>query len=96
MHEIHATELDPVPEWSKINTFIKGIKCTQLQYDCSDIEDDAIYQHFTVLYNKMNENYRMLIDQKIIKPVSISRSKINHMNCRNYCNNGGQGGHGRG
>ena len=58
---------------------MKGIKCTQLQDDYLGIKDDAIYQNFIALYNKMNENHRMIVEQKIIKPVRIFKRKINHM-----------------
>ena len=43
-------------------------------------------------YNKMNENFRMLIDQKIIKLVRIFKMKINQMDHVNDGNNDGQGG----
>jgi len=76
-HEIHAAALDQVPEWRKINGFMKGIKCTQLQDDFRNIKDDPRYQSFTSFYNKMNENYRMLVEQKIIKPISVFKRKIN-------------------
>ena len=68
---------------------MKVIKCTQLQDEYRGIKDDASYHNFTAFYNKMNENYRMLIAQKIIKPVSIFKRKINHMDRGNDGNNGG-------
>ena len=74
---------------------MKVIKCTQLQDEYRGIKDDASYHNFTAFYNKMNENYRMLIAQKIIKPVSIFKSKINHMDSVNDGNNFGPGGCGR-
>ena len=95
-HEIHAAALDPVPEWIKTNYFIKVIKCTQLQYDYRGIKDDSRYHNFTAFYNKTNENYRMLIEQKIVKPVRIFKRKINHMDHGNNGNNGGRGGLSRG
>ena len=95
-HEIYAKALDPVPELRKRNAFMKEIKYTQLQDDYRVIKDDAKYQNSTAFYNKMNENYRIIIEQKIIKPVSIFKRKINHMNCVNGGGSGDQGGHGRG
>ena len=55
-HEIHAAELDPVPESRKINAFIKVTKSTQLQDDYRVINNDARYHDLTAFYNKMNEN----------------------------------------
>ena len=75
---------------------MKGIKCTQLKYDYHGIKDDARYQNLTAFYNKMNENYRMLIEQKIINPVRIFKRKISHMYRGKDGNNGGWGVCGRG
>ena len=75
---------------------MKGIKCIQLQDDYSGIKDDDRYHNFTAFDNKSNENYRMLIDQKVIEPVSIFKRKINHTDHGNNGNNGGRGVHDRG
>jgi hypothetical protein len=94
-HEIFTAADAPVPEWKKINDFMAGIRCSKLQDDYRGIKDDPRYQNFTSFYNKMNENYRTLIDQKIIKPVSIYKRKIGSMT--NEDNKGrGRGRHGRG
>ena len=74
---------------------MKRIKCTQLQYDYRGIKSDDRYQMFTEFYNRMNTNYRMLVEQKTINSVRIFKNKTNHMDRRNDRNNGGQGGHGR-
>ena len=41
LHEIHAAELDPVPEWRKWNAFVKVIMSIQLQDEYRGIKDDA-------------------------------------------------------
>ena len=91
-HEIYAKALDPVPELRKRNAFMKGIKYTQLQDDYRVIKDDAKYQNSTAFYNKMNENYRIIIELKIINPVSIFKNKTNHMDRGNDGNIGDRGG----
>ena len=58
---------------------MKGIYCTQLQDDYRGIKDGAIHQNFIALYNKMNENNRMIVEQKFVKLVRIFKRKINHM-----------------
>ena len=99
-HEIFTAASAPVPEWKKINDFMAGIRCTKLQDDYRNIKDDPRYQNFTSFYNKMHENYRTLIDQKIIKPVSIYKRKISsleHDDNRSGRGRGrGRGGRGRG
>ena len=75
---------------------MKGIKCKELQDEYHGINDDAMYQNFTAFPPKKNESYRMLIDKKIIKPVSVFKSRIKHMHCVKNINNGVQGGRGRG
>ena len=72
------------------------MKCTQLQDDYFGIKDDARYHNFTAFCNKMNENHSIIIEQKTRKPMSIFKSKTNHMDLRNNGDNGGQGGRGRG
>ena len=78
-HELHAAANEPVPEWRKIDQFMKNIKCSHLQNDYRNLKDGAMYQNFTVMYNKLNENYRTMIQQGIIKPISIFKRKINSM-----------------
>ena len=46
---------------------MKVIKRTLLQYEYCGIKNDARYQKFTAFYKKMNENYSMPLEQKIIK-----------------------------
>ena len=56
-----------------------GIRCNKLQDDYRGMKDDPCYNTFTSFYNKIAENYRTLVAQKIIKPVSIYKRKINSM-----------------
>ena len=78
-HEIFAAAGDPVAEWRKITQFMGGIRCNKLQDDYRGMKDDPRYNTFTSFYNKIAENYRTLVAQKIIKPVSIYKRKINSM-----------------
>ena len=78
-HELHAEANAHVPDWKKIDQFMKGIRCTSLQNDFRNIKDDPQYSTFTTMYNKINENYRTLISQGIIKPVSINKSRISQI-----------------
>ena len=94
-HELHAAANAPVPEWRKIDQFMKNIKCSHLQNDYRNLKDGAMYQNFTAMYNKLNENYRTMIQQGIIKPISIFKRKINSMDS-NGTNNDHRGGRGRG
>ena len=55
---------------------MKGVQCTSLQNDFQGLKDDPRYKTFTVTYNKINENYRTLIDQGILKPVSVFKHRI--------------------
>ena len=66
-----------------------------LQDDYLGIKDDARYRSFTALYNKMNKNHSILIEEKIINLVSIFKIQINHMNHSNGGNNCGQVGRSR-
>ena len=75
-HELHAEAEAPVPEWRKIDLFMKGVRCTALQNDFRGLKDDPLYKTFTAMYNKINENYRTLIDQGILKPVSVFKRRI--------------------
>ena len=76
-HEIFTASGAPVPEWKKINDFMTGVRCSKLQDDYRGLKDDPKYQTFSSFYNKIAENYRTLVAQKIIKPVSIYKRKIN-------------------
>ena len=78
-HKLHLDAGATVPEWKKIDQFMKGIRCSHLQNDYRQIKDDPRYNTFTSLYNKINENYRCLVDQKILKPVSIYKRKISQI-----------------
>ena len=75
---------------------MKVIKCTQLHDDYCGVKDDSKYRNSTAFYNKTNENYSILAEQKIINPVIIFKSKISHMDCVNDDNNGGREDRGRG
>ena len=93
-HEIFAAAGDPVAEWRKITQFMGGIRCNKLQDDYRGMKDDPRYNTFTSFYNKIAENYRTLVAQKIIKPVSIYKRKINSMTGDHQ--DGGNRGRGRG
>ena len=95
-HEIFAAADAPVPEWKKIEDFMKEIRCSHLQNDYRVIKDVPEFSTFTAFYNKMNENYRMLIDQKIIRPVSILKRKISQMDSDRFAGRSGGRGRGRG
>ena len=76
-HELHAAAQAPVPEWRKIDQFMKNIKCSNLQNDYRNLKDSSLYQSFTAMYNKLNENYRTMIHKGILKPGSVFKRKIN-------------------
>ena len=86
--------MSPVPEWQEIDLFMKNIKCSYLQNDYRSIKDQ--YQNFTAFYNKMNKNYRTLIQQGLIKPVSIFKRKISQVDTSDNSGRGRSGGRGRG
>ena len=46
-HELHAAAQAPVPEWRKIDQFMKNIKCSNLQNDYRNLKDSSLYQSFT-------------------------------------------------
>lgn len=93
-HELMASAGAPVPEWKKISDFMSGIRCSQLLNDYRQIKDLPTYTNsFAAFYNKINENYRMLIEQKIIKPISLNRRRISQVTSNR---GGGHGGRGRG
>ena len=73
---------------------MKNIKCSYLQNDYRSIKDQ--YQNFTAFYNKMNKNYRTLIQQGLIKPVSIFKRKISQVDTSDNSGRGRSGGRGRG
>lgn len=97
-HEIFAAAGDPVAEWRKINQFMDGIKCRKLQdEDYRGMKDDPRYATFSGFYNTIAENYRTLLAQKIIKPVSIYKRKISSLTNEEGGRGRGQGrGRGRG
>ena len=59
--ELHAAAQAPVPEWRNIDQFMKNIKCSNLQNNYRNLKDIPLYQSFTAMYNKLNENYRTMI-----------------------------------
>ena len=89
-HEIFSAAGEPVAEWRKISQFMGGIRCSKLQDDYRGLKDDARYNTFSAFYNKIAENYRTLVAQKIIKPVSIYKRKISSLT------NDDSGGRGKG
>ena len=76
-HQLHAAAQAPIPEWRKIDQFMKNIKCSNLQNYYRNLKDSPLYQSFTCMYNTLNENYRTMIQQGILKPVSVFKRKIN-------------------
>ena len=61
----------------------------------------CLYATSTAFYNKINENYRTLIDQNIIRPASILKRKISQLDTNGtgrlgYRNSGRGRGRGRG
>lgn len=112
-HEMMSAAQAPTPEWRKISDFMKNVQCASLQNDYRNIKDTPPYnQNFAAFYNKMNENYRMLIQQGIICPASLNRRRnisqidVNHNRGGRGCGRGnrgnynsnfqGRGGRGRG
>ena len=91
-----------VPEWRKIKLFMKGVRCTELQNDYHTLCNNPRYSTFTSMHNKLNENYRTLIDQEILKPVGVYKRKVSQMNLdsnkrdRGLHKLGGRGNRGRG
>ena len=75
-HELHTEAGAPVLEWRKIDLFVTGIRCTSLQNDFWGLKDNPQYNTFTAMYNEINENYRTLIAQGILEPVSIYKRGI--------------------
>ena len=95
-HSIFAEAGAPLAEWKKIEDFMKGIKCTHLQNDYRQIKDLPQYSTFTTFYNKINEIYRTLIDQKIIRPASVMKRKISQVETTHEDNQVYRGGGRRG
>ena len=103
-HELHKEANAPIAEWRKIEDFMKGVRCRELQNDFRGFKDDPHYNTFTTMYNKLNENYRHLVDQGILKPVSLFKRKISQIDIDVNTTDGGrrfggrfkQGGRGRG
>ena len=60
------------------------------------MKDMPQYQNFTAFYNKINENYRTLIQQGLLKPVSIYKRKISQVGTSEGGRGRGRGGRGRG
>ena len=96
-HEMMAAALTPTAEWKKIADFMKNIQCSHLQNDYCTIKDIPAYSaSFTAFYNKLNENYRMLIQQEIIKPTSVGRKRsINQLSSTSQNGGRGRGGYDR-
>ena len=100
-HALFAEAGAPMAEWGEIEDFMKGVKCSHLQNDHRQIKDLPQYATFTAFYNKINENYRTLIDQNIIRPASILKRKISQLDTNGagrlgYRNSGRGRGRGRG
>lgn len=95
-HSMFLQAQAPVAEWKKIEDFMKGVRCTALQNDYRQIKDLPQYATFTAFYNKINENYRTLVDQKILKPASILKRKISQVDTNSEQRNTYRGGRGTG
>ena len=78
-HELYHSAEAALPEWRKIDLFMKGVRCNDLQNDYRTLKDDPRYDTFTTFYNKLNENYRTMCSQGILKPVSVYKRKLSQM-----------------
>lgn len=97
-HALMSAANAPTAEWKKISDFMKNVQCPSLQNDYRNIKDTPPYNvNFTAFYNKLNENYRMLIQQGIIKPATVNRRRnISQVDSnRGGRGRGGRGGRGR-
>ena len=95
-HEMFAAANAPVAEWKKIEDFMKGIKCSTLHNDYRMLKDRPEYvESFTAFYNKLNENYRMLCQQGIIRPANPNKRRISDLGT-DYTSQGRGRGRGRG
>ena len=95
-HEMFAAANAPVAEWKKIEDFMKGIRCSALHNDYRMIKDRPEYvESFTAFYNKLNENFRMLCQQGIVKPANPNKRRISELGT-DYSSRGHGRGRGRG
>ena len=68
---------DPVSEWQKIEKFMDGVHCDQLQ--AVFINNNYDGWTFACFYSDINEKYRHLVTNKQIRPASIYKRKISQM-----------------
>lgn len=97
-HEMMSAAGAPTAEWKKISDFMNNIQCTPLQHDYRNIKDTPPYNSdFTAFYNKLNENYRMMVQQGIVKPATLNRRRnVSQVDTtRGGRGRGGRGGRGR-
>lgn len=66
-----------VVDWQKIEKFMEGMKCSQLQNVFITNKYDSFT--FAQFYSDINEKYRRLVANNQIKPVSIYIRKISQM-----------------
>ena len=71
----------PVAEWKKIEDFVAGIRFNKLQDDYRTLKDDDRYNtSFTRMYNKLNENYRFMIQNGQIRAPGRHKRNIGAVN----------------
>ena len=74
-HDMMSKAGDPVSETQKIQRFTRGIRCNTLQYIIVSNISQTNAMSFTTFYNTLHEQYRMLVDQKQLKPASIYKKR---------------------
>ena len=94
-HDMMSKAGAPVCDWQKIEKFMQGVRCQNLQivYITSTMANQNMT--FTQFYNDIHEKYRRLVDSKKIKPASIY-SKQNISSISIDGRGQGRGGRGRG
>lgn len=85
---------EPVSDWTKIEKFMSGIRCEKLKSIFINGNFDGY--SFTQFYNYINEKYRRLVAEKMIRPASIYKRKISQMDSDNHSYSGRGRGRGRG
>ena len=79
-HDMMSKAGAPVQDWQKIERFMHGVRCQQLQTVYITSTMDNPNMTFTQFYNDIHEKYRRLVDSKQIKPASIyHKRKINEL-----------------
>lgn len=97
-HDMMSKAGAPVQDWQKIEKFMSGVRCSQLQTVYITSTMTSTNMTFTQFYNDIHEKYRRLVDTKQLKPASIYSNK-RRISQLGTDDNGGRGrgrGHGRG